>query len=276
MGFIPLSLGQNLCWQNLCYLSDEQLKDVIRLVENHSSLFKDAPAITHLLTHDMDTGDVVPIKQHPYRLHPKKWAQVREELAYMMEIGAIQPGLSEWSSPLVIVRKPDGSLRLCIDFRKLNNVTRTDAYPIPRPEDCIDRIGKAQYVSKFDLLKGYWQVPLSERAKEVSAFVTPECLYRCQVLPFGMKNAPATFQRLMNKVTAGLDYVVTYIDDVVVHSSSWSSHVEHIRQLFQRLGEAGLVVNLPKCEIGEGQVTYLGHRVGQGAVMPRAAKVQPL
>lgn len=125
------------------------------------------------------------------------------------------------------VLKPDNTVHPCIDFRKVNNVTKTDAYPIPRLEDCIDKIGNAHFVSKFDLLKGYWQVPLTDRAKSVSAFVTSEALYLCRVLPFCMKNAPATFQRLMNRVTTGLKNVVTYIDDVV-HSSSWSDHLSQI------------------------------------------------
>lgn len=108
---------------------------------------------------------------------------------------------------------------------EVNGVTRSDAFPIPRLEDCIDRIGQA----KSDLLKGYWQVPLTERVQEVSAFVTPDSLYWCLVLPFGMKNAPANFQKLMNKVLAGLDNMITYLDDVVVHSSTWPDHVRHIK-----------------------------------------------
>lgn len=176
----------------------------------------------------------------------------------------------------MLIPKPDGSTRFCIDFRKVNAVTKTDVFPIPRLEDCIDRIGKAQFVSKLDLLKGYWQVPLSEQAKEVSAFVTPHGLYRCLTLPFGMKNAPASFQRLMNQVTSGLENVVTYIDDVVTYSFSWADHLGHLSQLFDRLEGAGLVVNLPKCELGKGRVTYLGHQVGYGAVLPKAAKVQAI
>ena len=260
----------------LSYLSSQQVEDVVQLVGEHMALFQDTPGLTQLVTHDVDTGNAPPIKQHPYRIHPSKWAKVKEELVYMEEIGAIEQGSSEWSSPLVPVPKPDQTVRPCIDYRKVNCVTRSDAYPIPRLEDCIDKIGHAQFVSKFDLLKGYWQVPLTERAQEVSAFVTPDSLYRCLVLPFGMKNAPATFQRLMNKVTAGLSNIVTYLDDVVVYSSSWADHVMHIKQLFERLEVAGLVVNWPKCEIGKGQVTYLGHHVGRGSVMPRAAKVRAI
>ena len=108
----------------------------------------------------------------------------------------------------------------------------------------------------------------------MSAFVTPECLYRCQVLPFGMKNAPATFQRLMNFVTSGLQNTVTYLDDVVCYSSSRPDHMTRMKQLFERLRQAGLVINLPKCEIGK--VTYLGHQLGQGSVRPRTAKVQAI
>uniref|UniRef100_A0A3B1IC10 ribonuclease H n=1 Tax=Astyanax mexicanus TaxID=7994 RepID=A0A3B1IC10_ASTMX len=262
--------------KHLSHLSLEQRRDIENLIQEFPTLFKDSPGLTPLAVHDVDTGDATPIKQHPYRLPPCKLKIVREELAYMQEIGVIEPGQSDWSSPVVLVPKPDGTVRFCVDYRKVNLVTKSDTFPIPRLDDCIDRIGKAKCVSKLDLLKGYWQVPLSDRAQKVSAFVTPEGLYCCKVLPFGMKNAPATFQRLMNQITAGLANVVIYLDDAVVHSESWQDHVKHLRELFQRLHEAQLVVNLPKCELGKGQVTYLGHQVGQGKVIPRQAKVQAI
>ncbi|KAL2102623.1 hypothetical protein ACEWY4_001791 [Coilia grayii] len=261
---------------SLSYLSESQQADIRALVEEFPDLFRDRPGRTNLAIHDVDTGDALPIKQQPYRVGPTKLKKVQEEVDCMLQLGIVQPSYSEWSSPVVLVPKPDGSVRFCIDYRKVNQVTRTDAFPIPRLEDCIDRIGRAQYVSKLDLLKGYWQVPLTPRAQLVSAFVTPDGLYQCQVLPFGMKNAPATFQRAMNTVIAGLGNVVTYIDDLVCFSDSWSQHMSHLRQLFQRLRHAQLVVNLPKCELGRGQVTYLGHQVGQGLVFPRQAKIQAI
>ena len=260
----------------LIHLTAIQAEEIVGLVESFPELFKDTPGLTKLAVHDVDTGTAAPIKQHAYRLAPQKRALVQQELDYMLEIGAIEPTVSEWSSPVVLVMREGATPRLCIDYRKVNAVTRSDAYPIPRMEDCIDRIGQAQWVSKFDLLKGYWQVPLTDHAKEVSAFTTHDALYACNVLPFGMKNAPASFQRLMNQVTRGLGNVVTYIDDVVVFSDSWESHIGHIRSLFTRLAEASLVVNLAKCEFGKGQVTYLGHRVGRGEVLPRSAKVQAI
>ena len=124
----------------------------------------------------------------------------------MLTNGIIEPSSSEWSSPCVLVPKKDGSgaYRFCTDFCKVNAVIKSDSYPIPRIEDCIDRIGVARFVSKLDLLKGYWQVPLTDRAKEISAFVTPDGFFQYKVMPFGMKNAPATFQRMINRIIAGL------------------------------------------------------------------------
>ena len=127
----------------------------------------------------------------------------------------------------------------------VNKVTKSDSYPIPRVDDCIDRIGNARYVTKFDLLKGYWQVPLTPRAKEVSAFVMPDGLYQYKVMPFGMKNAPATFQCFINEVLAGLDGCEAYIDDVVVYSNTWEQHLLQIRSLMCKLTEAKLTVNGP-------------------------------
>ena len=178
------------------------------------------------------------------------------------------------SLPCVLVPKGNGAYRFCTDFQKVNAVTKADSYPIPRVEDCIDHIGVAKFMSKFDLLKGYWQVPLTARAKEISAFVTPDGFFQYTVMPFGMKNAPATFQRMINKVITGLQGCEGYIDDVVVYAKTWEEHLHRIRQLFIRLREAKLTVNLAKTELGCAHVVYLGHVVGQGHIKPVEAKVE--
>ena len=156
----------------------------------------------------------------------------------MLKNGIVEPSQSEWSSPCILVPKADGSYRFCTDFRKVNAVSKSDSFPLPRIEDCIDSIGQAQYVSKFDLLKGYWQVPLTRRAKEISAFVTPDGLYQYTVMPFGMRNAPATFQRMINRVISGLDGCRAYIDDVIVYSKEWDQHVKQLQEFLRRLKEA--------------------------------------
>ena len=192
----------------LGYLTDSQRGDVVRLIDLFPSLFRDTPGSTHRALHDVDTGYADPLKQHPYRLPPCKKLVVQEEVDYMMRIGVIEPSDSPWSSPVVLVAQEGRADRFCVDFRRVNVVTKGDAFPLPRLEDCIDQVGQKKFVTKIDLLKGYFQVPLTERAKEVSAFVTPDGLYQFRVMPFGMKNAPATFQRLMNSLTQGLGNTV--------------------------------------------------------------------
>ena len=260
----------------LGHLSDSERKDVVEILQDFRHVCSDELGCTSEVMHDVEIGDSMPIKQAPYRLHPQKKAKVNKEVEFMLKNGIIEPSKSNWSSPIVLVPKPDGSQRFCIDYRKVNAVTKTDSFPLPRIEDCIDQVGNAAYVSKIDLMKGYWQVPLSQEAREISAFVTPQGLFQCRVMPFGMKNAPATFQRMMNGVVAGHDNCVVYIDDVLVFSNTWKDHLDHLRDLFERLFRAGLVVNLAKCEFGKASVTYLGHEVGQGRVVPRHAKVQAI
>ena len=172
-----------------------------------------------------------------------------------------------------MVPKPDESYHFCADFRKLNAVPKTDSYPIPWIDDCIDKIGSAKFVSKFDLLKGYWQVPLTERAKRVSAFVTQKGLYQYKVMPFGMKNAPVTFQRLVNQLIGDLEGCGGYIDDIIVYGDTWEQHILRIRALLERLVQAQLTVNLSS-EFAHAHITYLRHVVGQGHVGPVTAKVE--
>ena len=188
----------------LGHLDSHQREQIQQLMASYPSIFMDVPKKTTAACHDVIVGDAVPIKQHPYRLNPLKLQYLRSEVKYMLDNDIIETSKSDWSSPCILVPKPDGTYRLCMDFRKVNSVTKTDSYPIPRIDDCIDKIGSAKFVSKFDLLKGYWQVPLTERAKEISAFVTPDGLFQYKVMPFGMKNAPATFQRMIHSLLHGL------------------------------------------------------------------------
>ena len=162
---------------------------------------------------------------------------------------------------------------MCTDYRKLNSVTKTDTFTIPRIDDCIDKVGKAKYVTKIDLLKGFYQVPLTKRAKELSAFVTPSGLYQYKVMAFGMKNSPATFQRLINSVTGGSDGCDAYIDDAIIYSDTWEEHLSTIRQFYDRLSDAKLTINLSKSEFACATVTFLGHVVGQGQIKPVDSKV---
>ena len=260
----------------LSHLPLVQRKELAEVITQYREVFPDVPSKTNLIEHDVDVGDSAPIKQHPYRVSPMKKELLDKEVQYMLENDIIEESQSNWSSPCILVPKHDGGFRFCTDFRKVNDKTKSDSFPIPRIADCIDQIGNAKFVSTFDMLKGYWQVPLTQRAREISAFVTPSGLYQYKVMPFGMKNAPATFQRMVNKLVQDIDGCEGYIDDVVIYSDDWSDHIRQIKRFFQIMREAKLTINLMKSEFSKATVKYLGHIVGQGQVRPLDAKIQTI
>ena len=260
----------------LSHLPLVQRKELAEVITQYREVFPDVPSKTDLIEHDVDVGDSAPIKQHPYRVSPMKKELLDKEVQYMLKNDIIEESQSNWSSPCILVPKHDGGFRFCTDFRKVNDKTKSDSFPIPRIADCIDQIGNAKFVSTFDMLKGYWQVPLTQRAREISAFVTPSGLYQYKVMPFGMKNAPATFQRMVNKLVRDIDGCEGYIDDVVIFSDNWSDHICQIERFFQIMREAKLTINLMKSEFGKATVKYLGHIVGQGQVSPLDAKIQTI
>ncbi|CAM5118741.1 unnamed protein product [Eretmochelys imbricata] len=148
---------------------------------------------------------------------------------------------------------------------------------MPHADELLEKLGRAQFISTLDLTKGHWQVPLDDPAKERSAFITHVGLYEFNVLPFGLRNAPTTFQRLVDNLLAGFgEFAVAYLDDVAIFSDSWAEHLEHLHAVFQHLREAGLIVKAKKCQIGLNRVTYLGRQVGQGTVNPLQAKVNAI
>ena len=195
----------------LSHLPSVQRKELAEVITQYREVFPDVPSKTNLIKHDVDVGDSAPIKQHPYRVSAMKKELLDKEVQYMLKNDIIEESQSNWSSPCILVPKHDGGFRFCTDFRKVNDKTKSDSFPIPRIADCIDQIGNAKFVSTFDMLKGYWQVPLTQRAREISAFVTPSGLYQYKVMPFGMKNAPATFQRMVNKLVRDIDGCEGYI-----------------------------------------------------------------
>lgn len=251
-------------------LNQDQHHAVAQLLEEFSGLFatKEEPfGHTTLVQHEIDTGDHKPIKQSPRRLPMHMRDEVDAEVQRMAEAGVIEESSSPWSSPIVLVRKKDQTLRFCLDYRKLNAITRRDSYPLPRIDDSLDALGNAQWFSTLDLASGYWQIGLSEDAKEKSAFCLPgmKGLWRFKVMPFGLTNAPATFQRLMERVLTGLQWhtCLVYIDDIIIFSQDFEGHVKSLREVFKRLEEAGLKLKAKKCSLFQSQVKYLGYIVGR-------------
>ena len=256
--------------------SSEEYSKVSELLLSYPEVFSDKLGRTNLLTHDVELSNETPVHQRPYRTSPKKARIMEEEIEFLVSEGLASPSDGDWASPCILVPKPDGTSRFCVDFRLANKQIKSDAFPMPRLLDCVDQIGEAKFISKLDLLKGYWQVPLSPKAKKVYSFVTNAGLYSFDVLPFGCKNAPASFQRLMNKVVHGIPGVACYLDDIVVYSDDLPAHLSQLTRLLTALKEANLVVNLAKSEFLKSTVEYLGHVVGQGQVKPKNANVQSI
>ncbi|KAF7640694.1 hypothetical protein LDENG_00022530, partial [Lucifuga dentata] len=219
---------------HLTHLQEKQRQDIIQLVARFPCLFGDVPTRTNVLMHDINVNNAKPIKQHAYRVNQIKRELMKKETDYLRENGLAKPSTSSWSSPCLLETKADGSPRFITDFRKVNAVTVPDSYPLPRMEDCIDNLGTAKYVSKLDLLKGYWQVPLTDRASDISAFVTPDNFLQYTVMAFGMCNAPATFQSLVNTVLTGVTNCNAYLDVLIVYSSNWSEHMDTLETVFSR------------------------------------------
>ena len=161
----------------LSHLEPSQQEELKQLIHEYEHLFPDITTRTDKIYHDVIVEDSKPIKQHPYRMNPLKQKYLQDEVKYLLENDFIEPSQSNYSSPCILVPKSNGTYRMCTDYRKVNSVTKTHSFPIPRIDDCIDKVGNSKYFTKFDLLKGFWQVPLTEKAKEVSAFATPNGLY---------------------------------------------------------------------------------------------------
>ncbi len=217
-------------------LEDIKRQELQHLLDQFPALFRQRPGRTELIHHTIHLTDTTPSRQRPYRVSERLVEPLRKDVEMMRELGVIEPSMSEWCSPVVIVPKKDGSLRVCIDFRKLNAQSQFDEYPMPRVDDLLERIGRAKYITTLDLCKGYWQVPLEPTSRPYTTFRTPIGLYQFTVLPFGLHGAPATFQRLMDKVLQGCEeWSAAYLDDVVIHSNSWQEHLRHLKQTLEKL-----------------------------------------
>ncbi len=173
------------------------------------------------ICHEIDTGNEKPIRTCPYRLALAWRDQLREEVQVLQESGTVVPSTSPWSSPMVPVRKPDGTVCLCIDFRKVNHITKPDPYLMPRIDEIIDQLGEAHYLSKLDLNKGFYQISLAQVDQEKTAFCTPWGKFHFTMIPFGLRNAPAFFQRMMDTVLDDIqDFSGIYMDDIIIFSQT--------------------------------------------------------
>ena len=230
---------------------------------------------TTVLQHRIDTGISPPILQHPRRIPQSRTEEVRRLIDDMLKKDIIQHSSSPWSSPIVLVKKKDGSARFCVDYRKLNAVTKKDAYPLPRVDDTLDTLAGSKFFSTLDLINGYWQVEVTEEDRQKTAFATSEGLFEFKRMPFGLCNAPATFQRLMDRVLKDLKWseCLVYIDDIVIFGRTFDEHLCHVANVLSHLRQAGLKLKPEKCYFLQQEVRYLGHIVSEEGIATDPSKI---
>ena len=242
-------------------LTEEQKYDLSKVLHAYSPMFTDLPGETNQLFHSIDVTSTSPVRSRPYNVPHARKNVIREEVSKMLNLGVITPSKSPYASPVVLVNKPDGSNRFCIDYRKLNKITIFDAEPVPNVESIFAKIGRAKYFTKIDMTKGYWQIPVHPNDREKTAFICEEGLFEFIRMPFGLVNAGATFSRLMRKILGNLDNVINYIDDILIFTESWEKHLGTLQKVLERLREANLTVRPSKCLIGYGNIPFLGHNI---------------
>ena len=254
----------------------EKLEETL---ERHLTVFqkKGEPlGRTDLVQHEIEAGDARPMKQRARRLPLLMREEASKQVVQMSKDGLIEQSTSPWASLVVLVKKKDGSVRFCIDYRKLNAVTKKDAYPLPRIDDILEALNGADCFSTLDLASGYWQVGMEEEAKQKSAFVCSEGLYQFNVMPFGLVNAPATFERLMERVLSGLQWQtrLVYLDNIIIFSRGVAENLRRLEDVLKRLEAAGLKLKPAKCQLMKTSVTYLGHVVSADGVATDPKKIK--
>ena len=259
-------------------LTEDESRQVTGLVNEYLDLFALSSTElgrTTVVEHSIDTTDHLPVKQPPRRVPFALRGKVVQLMDEMLAQGVITPSSSPWASPIVLVAKKDGSTRFCVDYRKLNAITKLDVFPLPRIDESLDLLSGTEYFSSLDLASGYWQVGMEPAAREKTAFTTHSGLYEFQVMPFGLCNAPATFQRLMENVLAGLarDKCLVYLDDILVIGQSLDEHLSNLREVFSRLQRAGLRLKPTKCKLLRKEVEFLGHVVSRYGIKADPKKV---
>ena len=225
-------------------LTSEQRKEVETLMKQYPDVLSSLPGRTDQIQHDIKLLTSKPIRTKGYSIPYKTRSVMETKIQDMFDLGVIEPSISPYSSPIVFVPKKDGSVRFCIDFRKLNKVTESDAEPMPNMEEIINRMSGHKYFTKMDLSKGYWEVGLTERSKLLTAFETPRGLFQFRTMPFGLVNSGATFCRLMRIILSNLPNVDSSVDDMWIFTETWKDHMTSLRQVLDRLRSAKLTANL--------------------------------
>ncbi|KAJ8349818.1 hypothetical protein SKAU_G00249480 [Synaphobranchus kaupii] len=266
-------------WQRSSSGLDHQQRQQLKsLLDGNADLFavRDEDCTqTELVQHTINTDTAQPIRLRPHRMSPAKRLVAEEKVKEMAAAGVIEPSDSPWAAPAVLVQKKSREWRFCVDYRRLNSATTKDSYPLPRIDEALYHISGSSWFSSLDLRSGYWQVRLAPEAKPKTAFTIGQGLWQFRVLPFGLCNAPATFERLMERVLAAVPHIrcVVYLDDLLVHASDFQQALANLTDVLAAIRQAGLRLNPKKCQLLRRETAFLGHIVSEWGVATDPSKV---
>ena len=261
--------------------SDEQhYQPLAALLRENYAVFDTTQPKTIKTTvhHVINTENHSPINAKPYVKSIEQRQNIQQEIDRMLKAGIIVPSNSPWSSPVILLTKPNGEFRFIIDYRRLNSITVKDAYPQPTVEELLQRLGGHGWFTKLDLKSGYYQIPIQQSDKPKTAFITQDGLYQFEVLPMGLMNAPATFQRTMNNIIGynRWNYVLVYLDDILIFSKSFQEHMKHLREIFTILNHHNFTLNLEKCSVAKQSIEFLSHTITADSIVPMKERIQAI
>ena len=261
-------------------IDDKQREKMSNILWKYGQLFdiRKPSKIDITLKNAIDTGAHRPIHTAPYRKSNKDQEVLNMETQKLMKNEIIEHSTSPWSSPVVLVKKKDGTTRFCVDYRRLNQITTKDAFPLPRIDDIYDQLTTAAYFTKFDFKAGYFQVPLDKTDRPKTAFSTRDGHFQFKVLPQGLTNGPPTFQRIVNQILgpSRWKHVLAYIDDIIVYSQSFTDHLRHVEEVCSVLKNANFKLNVEKCEVARTEILFLGHLINKGTIKPDPDNIRGL
>ena len=259
-------------------LSNNQRIQLQDLLTRNNDLFatdKSELTQTNIAQHSIITEDIHPIKKRAYSTSPKEKEWIATEIDEMLQQGVIQPSSSPWSAPIVLVKKKNGQMRMCVNYKDLNNITKKDNYPLPRIDELLDSLQGSRWFTSLDLFSGFWQIKIRPEDVEKTAFITSEGLYEFVVMPFGLCNAPATFQRTMDTIfqKEKRHFIKVYMDDLNIHSKTFEEHLQHLQITFDRIRAANLRIKPDKCHFCSQEIKFLGHVVNEQGIQPDPSKI---
>ncbi|GFY00101.1 retrovirus-related Pol polyprotein from transposon opus [Trichonephila clavipes] len=259
-------------------LSPEQARKLNIPLDKNEACFQPGGEPTPYIEHRIDTADHSPKATSPYRMNPVKKEVLREQIEELLRQNVIEECDSPYAAPVVLVPKPNGKVRLCVDYRKLNSVTKADAYPLSRMDDLLIEVTPTSFKSTFDLQSGYHQGKVADVDQDKTAFICPFGTYRYLGTPFGLRNAPDTFQRLIDKFRSGLKevFALSYLDDIIVLSETFDKHQEDLKKVFERLSIFKLHTNRDKCHFACDHVKYLGFWITKNGIEADQEKISAI